>query len=437
MAKIKPFKGFFYNSNKVGELSSVLAPLGYHISDEEKDKLYNLNEYNAIRLFDGKVYETDTADNNKYTRAAEYLKKWIDEGVLVQDDEEAIYLYEETVELRGTKYQNMTFVALLEIEELGNNISMCEEVREVSRQGKYELLKTTNADLSMISCLYSEQQKRLLGLMNELSLNEPDYEFSANDYDIHQRIWSIKDTDVINEITSLMENVKLYITDGQTRYTTCLEHRNYMKAKNPNHTESEPYNYIMVSLFDANSDGVAIMPEHRAIKLPNGFSESYFVGMAQEHFKVEKIIVDAQDESITQTMKKQISTKRLNTVFGVYSSGNYFYRLTLKDTDYIKNELMAEKSMEYCNIDTVVLRELIIKEIFGIYDDYEKCVSTSISTNKCVKEIEAGNADVLIAMNPVKVEQIQAITDNGEKFPFRSLSIFPKPAVGTIINYKG
>ena len=111
--------------------------------------------------------------------------------------------------------------------------------------------------------------------------------------------------------------------------------------------------------------------------------------------------------------------------------------MTLKDTDHIKNELMAEKSMEYCNIDTVVLRELIIKEIFGIYDDYEKCVSTSISTNKCVKEIEAGNADVLIAMNPVKVEQIQAITDNDEKFPFHSLSIFPKPAVGTIINYKG
>lgn len=436
MAKIKPFKGYFYNEDKVGELSSVLAPTSYNIAGDEKDKLYNYNKYNAVRLFDGKELDGDDNDENKYTRAAKYLRQWIDEGVLLQDEDECIYLYEETVELRGTKYQNMTFVALVEIEELGGNISMCEEIREVSKQDRYELLKATNADISMISCLYSERDKQLLGLMNKLSRNEPDFEFDSTDYDMHQRIWRISDKQTIDKITSIMQGLKLYITDGQTRYTTCLDYKNQMREKNPNHTGDEPYNYIMVSLFDANSDGVAIMAEHRSVKVPGGFSEDYFVGAAQEHFKVEKIIVDAQDENITMTMKKQIPTKKYSTRFAVYSGGNYFYRLTLNDKDFIKKNLLPEKSVEYCNLDTVVLRELVIDDILGIGDNYERFVKTSISTSKCISELENGDADVIFVLSPTKVEEIQSVTDNGEKLPFRSVSIFPKPAVGTIIHNK-
>ncbi len=436
MANIKPFKAYFYNSDKVGDISTVVAPTVYNLSNDEKDKLYAANEYNAVRLFDGKSNPDDDENENKYTRSAGYLRDWINNDILVQDGDECIYLYEETVEMNGTRYQNMTFVALLEIEELGGNIRMCEEIREISKNDRYDLLKSTNADLSIISCLYIDRDKQLLSMMNSLSRKTPDIEFDSIDYGMYQRIWRISDRDTIKKIVSLLKGTKLYITDGQTRYTTCLQYRDYMRSKNPNHTGKEPYNYAMVSLFDSNSDGVAIMPEHRKIKLTGGFNESFFISAAQEHFKIEKIIVDAQDDSITNTMKAQVMTKRLETKLAIYAGGNYFYRLTLTDTDYIKDVLLPEMSKYYCGLDTVVLRKLIINDIFGIEEDYAELVSTSISTRECAKAIEEGTADVMVVLNPVKFEQIQAVTGENETLPFRSLSIFPKPSVGSFINVK-
>lgn len=436
MANIKPFRGYRYNGDKTGDISTVIAPTQYNIGDEEKAKLYEMNEYNAVRIFDGIEYDTDTKEDNKYTRAADYLKDWIANGVLVRDPEEAIYLYEETVELHGNSYQNMTFVALLELEELGSeNIRTCEEIREMSKRDRYELLSKTNADMSMITCLYIERDKRLLNLMNALSQKDPDMEFDTYD-GMHQRLWKITDKKIIDEIVDGFRELPLYITDGQTRYETCIQYRNYMRANNPMHTGKEAYNYTLVSLVNSNSDGVEIMPVHRKVKLPRGFSEEFFVAAVQDHFKIEKIIVDAQDDSITETMKKQIQTKRAETKFGVYHDGNYFYRLTLIDNDYIKKELLPEMSKAYCGLDSVVLRKLIINDIFGIRDDYEDLVSTSISSNECYRDVREGKADIMIILNPVRVEQIESVTAAGEKMPYRSISIYPKPSVGVLIYLK-
>ena len=47
MANIKPFKGCFYNSDKVGDVETVLTPTKYNISEDERCRLYELNEYNG------------------------------------------------------------------------------------------------------------------------------------------------------------------------------------------------------------------------------------------------------------------------------------------------------------------------------------------------------------------------------------------------------
>ena len=155
------------------------------------------------------------------------------------------------------------------------------------------------------------------------------------------------------------------------------------------------------------------------------------------HFKIEKIIVDSQDEGLIQTMKKQIATPRMDTKIAVYHTGNYFYRLTLKDKEYIKKELLPDKSDAYCGLDTVVLNQLILKDVMHIKDeDFDECVSTSRSSRKCLKHIEAGESDVMFVMNPVKAEQIRSVAVSGERMPMRTLSVFPKPSVGVLINIK-
>ena len=437
MANIKAFRGYSYNADKTGGLSKVISPPYYNIKDSEKEELYNLSEYNSVRLFSGRDKEGDNEVNNKFTRAAEYLKNWIAEGILVRDEENAIYMYEQTLVVHGIQYQNRSFIALVELEEFSSGkIMPCEEIREVSMQDRYDFLTHTNADLSMISCLYIEREKDLLNLMTNLSEEKPDAEFDSYD-NIHHRVWKITYQPTIDYIVEHFKDLPLYILDGQTRYETCLNYKNYMKEHNPNHTGKEPYNYTMVSLSNSNSDGLAILPVHRMVKLPKGFREDYFVAGVQDHFKIEKIIVDSQDEGLVQTMKKQIATQRNETKIAVYSSGEYFYRITLKDKDYIKKELLPDKSDAYCHLDVVVLNNLVIKDVLRVKDaDYEECVSTSRSSQECLGEIENGNADVMFILNPVKAEQIRNVTKNGEIMPKRTISAFPKPSVGILINIK-
>ena len=441
MANIKPFCGYRYNSEKIESLSSVVSPTYFNQPDSDKDALYEKNDYNAVRLFSGKRFETDTPDDNAFTRAKRYLDKWIEDGILVRDEEPVIYMYEQTIDVGGTLYSNTSFVALVELEEIGNGMIMpCEKPHETSMNDHYELLASTNADISMINCLYMEEEKELFNLMNELQEEKPDVEFSSEEKageNVQQRLWKISYKPTIDFIVEKFKDITLYITDGQTRYETCMKYRNFMKANNPNHTGKEPYNYMMMSLSNSKSDGLVVLPMHRGVRMPKSFNEAMFVANSQDHFKVEKIIVDSGDEEFVKTMVKQIATVKNETRIAAYCGGDYFYRMVLQDNDYIKKEVHAEMSKEYCRLDIVALNELIIDDVLRIGEDkYGEYVTPSRSYNALYRGVNAGDYDIMFLLNPVRVEQIKNITAVGERLPEMTVSVYPKPSVGLIINIK-
>ncbi len=438
MANIKPFRGYRYNPEKIEDLGLVASPPYYNMIKEEKDELYAKSEYNSVRLFSGEKYDDDTPQNNTFTRARAYLNDWIANDILVRDEEPVIYMYEQTVQMSGgTQYSNMSFVALVELEVLESGVIMpCERLHEVSMNDRYELLKATNADISLINCLYMEREKDLLNLMTELREEKPDVEFSSDD-NIQQRIWKISYKPTIDFIVEQFKELPLYITDGQTRYETCLLYRDYMKANNPNHTGKEPYNYMMMALSNSKSDGLVYLPVHRRVKAPKKFSESMFVANAQDHFKVEKIIVDSNDESIVETMIKQIATIKPETRIAAYCGGDYFYRMILTDTDYVQNEIHPDMIKDYAKLDIVALNKLVIEDIFRIKEeDYEQYISPSRSYNACFDSVKKGECDIMFVLNPVRVDQIRNITGAGERLPEMTMSVYPKPSVGVIMNVK-
>lgn len=441
MANIKPFRGYRYNSEKIENLGSVVSPPYYNMNKEDKDVLYEKSRYNSVRLFSGKKFDEDTKEENTFTRAKECLDKWIEEDILVRDDEPVIYMYEQTIDMGGTLYSNTSFVALVELEDIGSGVILpCEKPHEVSLNDRYELLAATNADISMISCLYMEQEKDLFNLMNELHEEKPDVEFSSGDTvgeNVQQRLWKISYKPTIDFIVERFKDMPLYITDGQTRYETCLKYRNYMKANNPNHTGNEPYNFMMMSLSNSNSDGLVSLPVHRGVKTPRKLSESMFIANAQDHFKVEKIIVDSNDEEFVRTMVRQIATVKSETRIAAYCGGNYFYRMVLQDDDYIKKEVYPEMSKEYCHLDIVALNKLIIEDVLRVGEEiYEEFVTPTRSYNACYRGVKDGEYDIMFILNPVKVEQIKNITAVGERLPEMTVSVYPKPSVGVIINVK-
>ena len=440
MAKIKAFQGYRFNPEKIknNNLGVVMAPPYDTVSESEQENYYSSSEYNIIRISKGLKKDSDTQDNNCYTRANEYLQKWIAEGILVQEPSPGIYLYEQRVKYNETTFVNHGIVALLELSELSDNdVVTCELPSVSTTTDRFNLLSSINADVDMINCMYIDPEKSLSSLILSLSSTKPDIEFSTEEHIIESiathRLWVIKDEETINFVKASFDNKTFFITDGHNRYITALEYKNRCKENDPNYSPDSDCNYIMALCTNAFGNRMVQLPVHRMISNKKNFNEDFFIACAQDHFKVEKIIVDTANDDITDTMKKQIATMRSDTRIAVYCGENYFYRLTLTDKDFMK-KLLPDKSSAYRALDVVVLNKLVIEDILNIPEDkYDEYITYTKRTTKGVNAVKNKEVSCLFVLNPVKAEQIREVALSGDIMPDRAIYIFPKPATGVIV----
>ena len=109
--QVGPFKALRFDAEVVGDVGGCIAPPYDVIDDAQREQLYAKSEYNIVRITRGKTTAADNKRNNQYTRAADYLSRWIKEGVLKQDSAEAIYAYVQDFELAGARYRRHSFIA--------------------------------------------------------------------------------------------------------------------------------------------------------------------------------------------------------------------------------------------------------------------------------------------------------------------------------------
>ena len=50
MVEVKPFRGWYFDVEKVRDINCVVCPPHDIISDEERDHLYEKSDFNAVRL---------------------------------------------------------------------------------------------------------------------------------------------------------------------------------------------------------------------------------------------------------------------------------------------------------------------------------------------------------------------------------------------------
>ncbi len=438
MVNIIPFCGYRFNPEKVGDLGNVMAPPYDTISDSEQEILYKREEHNIVRLNKGVTLPNDNNEENRFSRAEKLLNDWIAADVLKKEDKPCFYLYEQQVVYKNTSYSNLGLVGLLELQDLNSdNILQCEKSNEHNKAARKELLEHTKSNFSMINCIYMEYEKAIMNKLNDIAeKNEPIMHFVTKETvigeGVTQKVWAISDPETIEFIRNILKSHTFYIADGQTRYEVSLEYKKQCEKNNPNHTGKEPYNYIMALFTNAFDDGLIQLPVHRLIKFPRKISEDFFIACAQDYFKIEKIIIDTANDGFLYTMKKQIASRN-ECKFALCFGGNYFYRLTLKDIKHIK-ELLPNKSDAYCALPATVINNLILKEILGMDEKtIAEYVSYTARTSIGLERVRNKEFNCMIAVNPVRADQICDVAGAHERIPERSMFIFPKASTGVVI----
>ncbi len=423
MADIKAFRGMRFDTKKAGEIEKLCCPPYDIISEEERLGFIAENENNIIRL---ELPKGDTP----YEDAAAILKAWEDKGVLIREDEPAIYVYEEEFTAYGKSGAVKGIIVRLKVEEFEKGVVLPHEFTlSKAKEDRLNLMKATNCNFSQIYGLYMDEEHTSLNTIDKASEGAPDIEFTDNGSVTH-RLWIIKDEEVINKLVADFKERKIYIADGHHRYETALNYRNYCREKGIS-KEGDAADFQMIYLVDMEHPGLVVFPTHRLVRDLEEFDSDEVLCKCSKYFDIE-----AYTSTDTMEVELDAEDKEGKKAFGFYVGEGEWYKLTLKDIA-VMDELLLELSPVSRSLDVTVLHTLILEKIFGI-DKANMAAQINLTYTKFFQEaisfVDCGKAQCSFVLNPTKVKEIRDVASEGEKMPQKSTYFYPKMITGLVMN---
>src|SRR5512145_784639 len=96
MAEIVPFRAVRYAATRGRALAELLAPPYDLVSMEQRDELLRRSPHNIIHVTLGEDRVGDSPAANKYLRAGEAWRAWLEQGILRRDPTPALYPLEQS-----------------------------------------------------------------------------------------------------------------------------------------------------------------------------------------------------------------------------------------------------------------------------------------------------------------------------------------------------
>ena len=450
--QVGPFKAFRFDAGVVGNVGDCIAPPYDVINDTQQEQLYKKSKYNLVRIIKGQTKASDNSENNQYTRAADYLARWIEDGALKQDSTESIYAYVQDFEVAGIQLQRRSFIALAKLEDFGQIVKPHEQVLHKPMIDRLSLKQATSADLGLVFMLYEDRQKVADGIMAEAMEGSFAGAQDAcsrraapacsalidfmDEQDVRHRLFAITEKQNIEQIVKMMSDKSCIIADGHHRYTTGLTYSK--ESSNP------AAKYQMLAFANMHQDGLIVLATHRLVGNLKNFSMKKLIEKLGEKFRITKFEFNSAQtkEQAEREMLDQMHTEhdKDESAFGIYGPDSAFYVAVLKDKRTM-DSVVPDMSPAWKTLDVSILHKLILEELLGIDQErlaegenlqYVKDTPNAIADS--IAQIDAGQKQAAFFMNPVKMQQLKMVTEAGERMPQKSTYFYPKVYTGLTIN---
>ena len=434
MAVVKPFRGLRYNLDSVSDLSAVITPPYDVISPAEQLRYHKINPYNVVRLDYALDQPDDTPGNNKYTRAADYVKQWLDEGILVREERPALYLVQHRFTYNDRVYNRLSLMARVKLEDLTTGcIRPHEKTMSKPREDRMRLLKACNANFSPIMVLFRYKPQGFEELFADI-IKRPAPQAVDKD-GVKFAMWTISDKSTIAKVSRLLADKMLYIADGHHRYETALNYSLQRHAANPSDGDDAPYNYVMMTITPAEDPNLLMLPTHRLIKGLKQNTLTALKGVLTEYFDTETL---APLSDPAASLKQWLATLQKNraTCFGLYGlDGNKFCILRAKKGVNIKVDSEAGDDA-VSSLDVAILHRLILRRILKIDSPKleEECLEYTRDGVEAIKRVNKGDHQISFFLNPTPISGMLAVADAKLRMPQKSTYFYPKTPTGLVMN---
>lgn len=445
MAFIAPLRGVHFNPQKVGRLDEVVTPPYDVINATGVNACLARNPYNMIRLDIVKDQGGSAAGDARYQEAASLFREWLEEKVLLRDQEPGVYLYHTTyLHPSGHRLTRKGFVCLVGLAEFAEGVvKPHEQTFETVIADRLRLMTACKAQFSQIFSLYSDPRDEVMGLLER----QPRQEIgSVTDGDgcVH-RMWRIGNRDAIREVQRWFLDKSLYIADGHHRYTTALAYRRMARAAGKL-ADTSPANHIVMYLCPMEDPGLSVLPTHRLVRWPGRMAMDELLGRLEHFFHCQEITGCGQNALIRQVMTRMEELERLSpdkssSTFGIYHPAeDRCFLLGLKPE---ARGILAGRPEVLRDLDVVVLSDLILEKALGL--DHGRCerealiayssnVEEALEMALAESRADTGITPLLFVMNPTRVAQVRDVADRNLIMPHKSTYFYPKIMTGLLFN---
>ncbi|HEU5143276.1 MAG TPA: DUF1015 domain-containing protein [Solirubrobacterales bacterium] len=429
MADVRPIHATRYDLGVVGPLGDVAAPPYDVIDPEQRARLLERSQYNAVAIDLPKPYgETgpQETEGDPYRRAAGTMDAWREAGALVRDEEPAIWAM--TQDYTGPDGEPRTRHGILcrvRVEDFeAGQVLPHERTLPGPKKDRLDLTRATHHNLSPIFSLATKDPWPLVAPAIE---GTEAWGEATDAGGTVTRVWRVGDAAVHSEVSELLADAKLLIADGHHRYETAIAYRDEVGGDGD-------HCYTLMALTGLDDPGLTVFPTHRLL---SGFADD-----PERQLRLGEGLRELFDATEVDTSELDPRGEEGVGVFGLYDSHHKrAFRLRLKDEAVADlDRKLAGKPEAYRRLDAAILETLVLKEIAGLSEDdimakrglgYAKSVEDSLAL------LEDGTYDVAFVLRPIPVDQVRAICESDENMPPKSTYFFPKVLTGLVFNPVG
>src|SRR5215203_1025956 len=414
MADVQPLKTLRYDLDVAGALEDLIAPPYDVIDDEGRAELAARSPYNVVELDLPRSYDA----------AAQTLDEWRQNGVLVQEDEPAIWALRQdyTAPDGGTRSRTGVF-ARVRVEDYGaGRIRPHERTHPGPKQDRLRLTRATRANLSPIFSLFPDPGGAATESLAHAMGGEP-FAVASDGEGTRNTLWRVADPKSIAALQAALADAELLIADGHHRYETARAYADEVGGEGD-------HRYVLMFLVALDDPGLLVFPTHRMLSGLKDDSEKQEAirDVARRDFEIDTLD-DARE------LEPPPDAERVT--FGYMDSFlKRPFRLTLKD-ESIADEALAGMPEPYRRLDTAVLESVIMRGALGMSEDdisHLRGLDYSKNLDDAIERVESGAADAGFFMRATPVEQVREVAEAGESMPPKSTYFFPKVPTGLVFN---
>ena len=355
--------------------------------------------------------QEDPYDISVYEKARDNIKKYLDEGVFLQEDKPCLTF---TDRLWIGRVQT-GIVGCVSVDEYQNNTIKKHEFTRVEKEkDRIRHFDICDTDTEPVFLTYRDD-KRIRTIVEAFAAgNDPVYDFVSGD-GIGHTLWVIDDEATLQSLTSLFSEVPyLYIADGHHRSASACKVGLKRREENPDYSGDEEFNFFMAAVFP-DSD-LKIFDYNRVVKDLNGCSPQEFID------KIKKAGFEVEDKG------EEIYYPEGKHDFSMYLEGRW-YRLRAKD------EIIPDHVID--SLDVAVLQNNILGPILGIEDPRTDKRIDFVGGIRGLKELKKradSDMKAAFAVYPVDVDDLLRVADNDMVMPPKSTWFEPKLGSGLFLH---